>query len=984
MTRASSPSFADSAQVVRMIQAYQRSGHMAAHLDPLGLRDASAVRPQELELASYFKDWELQLPVRPVSGQSGFALAKGFTVAQLARRLQETYASTVGVEFLHVRSKEERDWFREKLETPTTPQLTVWETDRALEKLCRSTLFESFLGDHFKATKRFGIAGCESLVVGLDALLSHASHCGVDCVIMGMAHRGRLNVLANVLGRPLEAIMCEFRGASTEAEIARLREHSDRMFWEFDVKRNNLLDVEELSLALARLGIHVPMGETSQLLEAFDVSLENSLNPDEFFELARSLLVHRTAGDEKFHLGATVTLEVPSQGAPLGSTDATSRPLTVSLLPNPSHLAAVNPVVIGATRARQRAMGDTERTRCMPLLLHGDAMFDGQGVVAEMLGLSDLHDYTTGGCVHVVVNNQMMDPHRARSARYCTDIAKSIRAPIFHVNGGDVAAVVRVCKLATEYRQRFQNDVVVDLVCYRSHGQQGIDNPLFTLPAMYRAIQKKASVLNTFVSTLLDDGHLQDLGPYQALRARIQAELERKLEASRSYAPEVADWRVSSAPSSAPTAWESLESGVSEDALKRIGRALTTLPRTLRPHPAVRQLYSQRAAMIEAGDSIDWALAEMLAWGSMLAEGRHVRVSGQDSQRGAFSHRHAVLYDQVDLGRQYTPLANLREGRAAEADFTIFNSSVGEYAVLGFEFGYSIEHPSELVVWEAQFGDFANTAQCVFDQYIASAEEKWQVQSGIVVMLPHGLEGGGPEHSSARIERYLQLCDDDERVMPLAGPIYAQLQLRDANLRIVNVTTPANYFHVLRQQMARPFRKPLLVMSPKGLLHHKSVVSPLSRFTPGSTFQAVLAQGEEEEGAAGRSVRRVIFCSGSVSLDLHEARQAARVSDRDADGVAIYKLEQLSPFPYDEVRAALQRHAGSAEEIVWCQEESMNSGAWTYVRPRLEMSMQASDWFSAMHVRYVGRPPSASPGKARSKFFAQEQKSLLIEALSLS
>ncbi len=614
-----------------------------------------------------------------------------------------------------------------------------------------------------------------------------------------------------------------------------------------------------------------------------------SLDKGEFYNLAVTLLSRSFSGDQKYHLGTMSRRICPATGAEL----------TVQLLPNPSHLEAVNPLVMGATRARQHAVGDHVRRKCVALLLHGDAAFAGQGVEFETLGLSDLHAYTTGGCIHVIINNQIgftTDPRASRSTPYCTEVAKSIRAPIFHVNGDDVEAVLRVCRLAVEFRLLFQKDVVVDLVCYRRNGHQEIDNPMFTQPLMYSAIKNHAPVLDLYAGTLFREGIVgSDTLPQ--LLGTIQKTLERKLAASRASVPKEADWMVTSATaantSSATTAATAArsglgegsdaqsaqaqngggggggrgvgETGVGEEQLRRVGEAVTVLPATLTPHRVVAQLYRQRSRMLETGD-VDWALAEQLAWGSLLAEGHHVRVSGQDVERGTFSHRHAVVHDQVVFGRKFTPLEAFGSTGPAAGGFTICNSSLSEFAVLGFELGYSLELASALCIWEAQFGDFANTAQCIFDQFISAGESKWQLPTGLVVLLPHGLEGGGPEHSSARLERYLQLCcNDDERRLPSA--VEARVQEQASNMQVVNVTTPANFFHVLRRQLKRPFRKPLIVMTPKSLLRHRGVRSPLSAFLPGNTFEPVLPA----KTSGAKRASKLIFCSGRVAFDLVEA-----------------------------------------------------------------------------------------------------------------
>ena len=1030
---------ADPVKVLQLIAAFQTSGHSVANLDPLGLgqADLDASLPPDLDIASYFSKSEMGLEVKFEKGgtQGGFASVEGMTVGDLVERLRSTYASTIGIEFAHLDRKVERDWIRDRLETPAPPVVGHSERVAWLEMLCRATLLESFLGQHFSSIKRFGLEGCESLVVGLDEMLQHASKHGVEHIVMGMPHRGRINVLANVLRKPLEQIMCEFKGSGvgTPADMAHLRERSDAAFERFDKDGSGSLDLAELQAALHIVGIEASDDEVMMTLEEFDDDGSYTLDRTEFHALAVRLLSRSFSGDEKYHLGTSITRQGPG-GAEL----------SVSLLPNPSHLEAVNPLVMGMARAKQHAMDDGERSRCMPVLLHGDAAFAGQGVVVETLGLSDLHAYSAGGCVHLVVNNQIgftTDPMTSRSTPYCTDVAKAIRAPILHVNGDDVEAVVRVCRLAVEFRQAFRHDVVVDIVCYRRNGHQEIDNPLFTQPGMYRVIKEQVPVLEQFAAQLEASGVLA-AGAMQALRERVLAEYAAKLEASRQWKPDKSEWMLSVRPAAVSSLMRGevlTSTGVSEEVLREVGRAVTSLPKSVQAHRVVAALYKQRAKMIEAGDGIDWALAEQLAWGTLVREGRHVRVSGQDVERGTFSHRHAVIHDQVELGNTYVPLAHLaarapplsapkdgaqedsarsvsltRSGEGSGGGFTISNSPLSEYAVLGFELGYSLDASAgdALVVWEAQFGDFANTAQCIIDQFVVACESKWQQQTGLVMLLPHGLEGGGPEHSSARLERFLQLCDDDARRLPEdsfpnlraggSSDLEKQLQSQAANLQVVNVTTPANYFHVLRRQVAQPFRKPLVVMAPKGLLRHRSVVSPLKDLATGSSFEPVLAARTPPKRA-----RKLILCSGRVAIDLvdacHERQRASEPAASEgsgasgtsspaaleyADDIAVFKIEQLSPFPYARVREVLQQHAGA--RLVWCQEEAANNGAWTYVRPRLELLLQhmkdhqqeEQGHHSVRRLEYCGRAPSAAPATGLSSVHVSEKKAFLAEALS--
>ena len=692
---------------------------------------------------------------------------------------------------------------------------------------------------------------------------------------------------------------------------------------------------------------------------------------------ALRLLGRSFSGDVKYHLGITQTRTLQSGGS-----------LSISLLPNPSHLEAVNPLVVGLARARQLRLGDTDRTRVLPLLMHGDAAFCAQGVVFECLGLSDLFDFTTGGAVHVVLNNQIgftTSARQSRSSTYCTDVAKTVGAPIFHVNGDDVEAVARACTLAIEFRQAFGKDVVVDVVCYRRHGHQEADNPMFTQPQMYSAIKHHPPVLDLYSEQLATEGVLC-AADAAAMRDEKVMELEAKQKLASSYVPTEGEWFIHGSAPEPPSNWRyvrghwesadgsewPLTTGVDHATLCELVRKITSLPEELAPHRVVSTLYKQRSKMIEQ-DAIDWALAEQLAWASCLVSGVHVRLSGQDVERGTFSHRHAVLHDQQRFDERFVPLAHLSP---SQAPFEICNSSLSEFAVLGFELGCSLERQASLIMWEAQFGDFANTAQCVIDQFVCAAESKWNMPSALVMLLPHGMEGSGPEHSSARLERFLQLCDDDEREM-----VNWDAQIRTANWQIVNVTTPANFFHVLRRQVVRPFRKPLVVMSPKQLLRHKLARSPLADFLPGTRFKRLIVDTPTIDIPADAT--RVLLCSGRIWIDLLAAREALGEAGRS---IAILRLEQIAPFPYDLLASALESFPRA--ELLWVQEEPLNAGAWSYVRPRIDMvaarpaeGARADADPPARSVRYIGRRPSAAPATGLRELHMLELDDLLREAM---
>jgi len=885
-------------RIMQLIHAYEVRGHNVADLDPLGMYEADldGAVPPDIDLSNYGfteADMDKEFDLGNMLQQGGLLGKAGpMKLRDIIAHLQQVYSSTIGVEYMHIWDHEQVNWIREMVETPELIQFSKEEKLRMLDRLAWSDHFESFLASKYSTAKRFGLEGCEALIVGMKELIDTATDHGVENVIMGMSHRGRLNVLANVVRKPLEHIFNEFQGTASPD----------------------------------------PLGN--------DMDFSGS-------------------GDVKYHLGMSYSRPTSS-----------GKRVHMSLVANPSHLEAVNPVVEGKTRAKQHYIGDEDRTRCMSVLLHGDAAFSGQGVVFETMGLSDLHDYTTGGTVHIVVNNQIgftTDPRSSRSSPYCTDVAKAIQAPIFHVNGDDVEAVARVCKLAALWRQRFHRDVVIDIVCYRKHGHNELDQPMFTQPQMYLAIQKQKSVFKKYSEELIAQG-VATAESVKALSDQVNAELANKLSESRTYKPKKTDWLSSNWSGLLPPNVEAktLATGVEEEKLKKVGSAITSLPDWLSPHRMVAKIYKARSDMIATGQGVDWALAEQLAWGTLLNEGNHVRISGQDVERGTFSHRHAVIHDQKEFPNKYVPLRNIGPDQAA---FTAVNSSLSEFAVLGFELGYSLENPASLVMWEAQFGDFANTAQCMIDQFICSGEQKWLRQSGLVMMLPHGYEGQGPEHSSARLERFLQLCDDDEDVFPVKVGRQSRIQM--ANMQVVNVTTPANYFHVLRRQVWREFRKPLVVMSPKSLLRHRLVKSNIEDFLPGTRFQRLLPDTGTGILEADK-VRKIVLCSGKVYYDLLAAREQKGVDD-----VVISRVEQISPFPFDLVQEEIKKYPNA--QVTWCQEEPKNGGAWAYARPRI---VTAARDVRELTPAYAGRAPSAATSTGHASHHAVEQAALLDQALS--
>ena len=852
----------DSVRALMMIRAYRMRGHFHANLDPLQLERAGD--EAELDPTSYGfteADYDRKIFIDNVLGLE-FA-----TVRQMVEILRRTYCSTLGIEFMHISNPEEKAWIQERIEGVDKGIAFTPEGKKAIfNKLVEAEGFEKFCDAKFTGTKRFGLDGSESLIPALEQIIKRGGALGVVEVVVGMAHRGRLNVLANVLGKPHRAIFHEFKGGSA--------------------------------------------------------------SPDEV----------EGSGDVKYHLGASADREFNGNRVHL------------SLTANPSHLEIVDPVVLGKARAKQDKLAEqprgdvvplAQRARVLPLLLHGDAAFAGQGVVAECLGLSGLRGHRTSGSVHVIINNQIgftTNPRFARSSPYPSDVAKMVEAPIFHCNGDDPEAVVYAAKIATEFRQKFFKPVVVDLFSYRRHGHNEGDEPAFTQPLMYKAIATHPTTVEIYGDKLVAEG-LLTREEIDKTKADWRARLDEEYEAGLNYRPNKADWLDG--------AWAGLksadtadaprrgETGIAVDDLKSIGRTLTEVPEGFALHKTVARFIDTRRKAIETGAGIDWATAEALAFASLIKDGHPVRLSGQDVERGTFSQRHSVLFDQ-DTEERFIPLNAFASGAAR---FEVINSMLSEVAVLGFEYGYSMAEPNALTLWEAQFGDFANGAQVVFDQFISSSEKKWLRMSGLVCLLPHGYEGQGPDHSSARLERYLQLCAED-------------------NMQVANLTTPANYFHALRRQLKRDFRKPLILMTPKSLLRHKRAVSRIDDFGPEASFHRLLwddaeyLKGEKTKLAGDAKIRRVILCSGKVYYDLYEEREKRGIND-----VYLLRVEQLYPFPAKALINELSRFRDA--EIVWCQEEPKNMGGWTFVEPYLEWVL-AQVGGAAKRARYVGRAAAAA------------------------
>ncbi|MEL6519876.1 MAG: 2-oxoglutarate dehydrogenase E1 component [Pseudomonadota bacterium] len=863
----------DSIRALMLIRAYRIRGHLIADLDPLGMREEEP--HPELDPRSYgFSEADLDRPIF-IDNVLGLQIA---SIRQILDIVKRTYCGTFALQYMHISNPEEASWLKERIEGYGKEiQFTREGRKAILNKLVEAEGFEKFLHVKYMGTKRFGLDGGESLVPAMEQIIKRGGALGIQDIVIGMPHRGRLSVLANVMSKPYRAIFNEFQGGSFKPE-----------------------DVDG-------------------------------------------------SGDVKYHLGASSDREFD------GNT------VHLSLTANPSHLEAVNPVVLGKARAKQDQLIDPDRTKVLPILLHGDAAFAGQGVVAECFGLSGLRGHRTGGTIHIVVNNQIgftTAPHFSRSSPYPTDIALMVEAPIFHVNADDPEAVVHAARVAIEFRQKFHKDVVIDMICYRRFGHNEGDEPMFTNPLMYKKIKTHKTTLTLYTERLVKDGLIPE-GEIEDMKAAFQAYLNEEFEAGKEYRPNKADW-LDGRWSHLDRRGEEYQRGqtsITRQTLDDVGKALSSVPEGFPLHRTVGRLLETKANMFKSGEGFDWATGEALAFGSLLAEGYPVRLAGQDSTRGTFSQRHSGLVNQ-DTEERYYPLNNIRAGQER---YEVIDSMLSEYAVLGFEYGYSLAEPNALVMWEAQFGDFANGAQIMFDQFISSGESKWLRMSGLVMLLPHGYEGQGPEHSSARLERFLQMCGQD-------------------NWIVANCTTPANYFHILRRQIHRSFRKPLVLMTPKSLLRHKLAVSKAEEFLDGSSFHRVLwddaQQGNSETKlVADDKIKRVVMCSGKVYYDLLEERDARGIED-----VYLLRIEQFYPFPALALVNELKRFPTA--EMVWCQEEPKNQGAWTFIEPNIEWVLSRID---ATHGRplFVGRATSASPATGLASQHKAQQSALVNEALTI-
>jgi 2-oxoglutarate decarboxylase len=842
------------AAAIRLINAFRVRGHLMADLDPLG--DEPAYNTELDPLTYGLTIWDLDRHFYTDSLSHAFLGRTQATLREMVDLLRETYCGKIGAEYMYIQRPEEKIWLQERMESPSVPNLSKEEKLRILDNLLRAEEFEHFLDRRFIGQKRFSLEGAETTISVLTEFADLCAEHGAHEMVIGMAHRGRLNVLANIIGKPLGQIFSEFEGNIDPASA-------------------------------------------------------------------------QGSGDVKYHLGASGIHRSPS-----------GREVVVSLAANPSHLEAVNPVVEGMVRAKQDRLGDMERLRVVPLLVHGDAAFAGQGVVAETLNLSQLDGYSTGGTLHFVINNQIgftTLPEDSRSTAYATDIARTVQAPIFHVNGDDPEATMRVVRLAFDYRQQFQRDVVIDMICYRRHGHNEGDDPAYTQPVMYRKIKEQPSAAVLYGRRLTAEKILS-ASEVEASRKKTADRLNAAFDANKAAGPWVLKPAMAAHPANSSTA-------ISRELLERVVDGITFLPASFHIHPKLDGFVKKRRETLAKDGPVDWAFAEAIAFGSLVLEDIPVRLSGQDSGRGTFSQRHLVFYDFED-GHRYVPLQHMAQGgnganSGGQARFDVFDSSLSEFAVLGFEYGYSVSDPETLTLWEAQFGDFSNGAQVVIDQFLTTAEQKWSQTSGLVLLLPHGYEGQGPEHSSARMERFLLLCAED-------------------NIRVANCSTPAQYFHILRRQMTTE-PKPLVLFTPKSLLRSPAAVSSFSELT-GSSFRPVIGDTLDHS-----RVRKVVFCTGKVYYDLAAARAASRMED-----IALVRVEELYPFPEEIIVDVLARYS-SAVELIWCQEEPRNMGAWRFM----------FGYFKGLNrvIHYAGRMKNASPAAGSAKRHAEEQKRLIEDAL---
>lgn len=842
-------------RVANLLESYKRFAHLSANLDPIGLKApqyVAEIDPKNHGITAEDLEKEVEFNGGKVK------------ISQAIEYLNYVYAGTVGAEFEYIRDAQQKEWLARETENTLLSAVSKEEKIKILKEIIRTEKFEQFLHKRFPGAKRFSVEGGEASINSVEKIIDTAAKTGVKKIVIGMAHRGRLNTLTGVMGKPYHQMISEFKGTPG-----------------------------------------FPEGVTK-------------------------------SGDVKYHMGYASTREIAGNK------------IDLSLAFNPSHLEAVNVVVAGRIRAKQDLYGDQDGSQAMALVIHGDAAFAGQGSVAESLVMNGVKGYNTGGVMHIIVNNQVgftANPTDSRSTTYASDLAKMIDAPIFHVNGDDVEAVVKVSDLAMRYRQAFKKDVVIDVICYRKYGHNEGDEPLYTQPVMYTKLKDHQTLTVLYAQKLISEGVVSQ-ADFDKMVADFEAHLSDEFNKAETFKPKDVDWLKKD--------WSHIKDGdvsvaktaVDKKSLKSLIEKVTKVPADFNVNPKIAKQLEARKHVVESEKEIDWGTGEALAFASLLNEGFPVRITGQDSGRGTFSHRHSMLHDAKTAARYsvFSPLEN-------KAKYEVHDSVLSEYGVLGFEYGYSLSAPNSLTIWEAQFGDFANGAQIIFDQFIASSEVKWLRKSALVMLLPHGYEGQGPEHSSARLERYLQACADN-------------------NLRVVNITNPANFFHALRRQIHSKDRKPLVVMSPKSLLRHKLATSTLAEFSD-LTFRPLI--GETTKIVADDKVRKVVLCTGKVYYDLFEAREAKKIND-----VALVRLEQLYPFPSKELAAELKKYKNA--EVIWCQEEPKNMGAWKFVDDLIEETLIEVKHKSA-RPKYVGRIACASPATGYGSYHAREQKNLIDEAL---
>ena len=850
----------DSIRALRLIRAFRINGHLIADLDPLGISEREY--PQELDYRSYgFDESDLEKEIF-IDGSLGLEKGK---LKNIIKILKETYSASIGVEFLHIQQADQKQWVQERIEEVRNKTNFTNEGKKAIYKrLVESELFEQFLDKKFLGTKRYGIEGGEAMIPGIEQIVKQACLSGIEDIIIGTAHRGRLTLLSSVLEMPYKKILSKFQGS--------------------------LNDPNEV------LG----------------------------------------SGDVKYHLGVSADREFEK------------KKIHLSLTSNPSHLEAVNPVVAGKVRAKQTLAKDKTTDKVIGLLIHGDAAIAGQGVVAETFAMSQLRGFKTGGTIHFVINNQIgftTMPQYGRSAPYCTEIAKMVQAPIFHVNGDDPEAVVHVCRLATEFRNKFKVDVVVDMFCYRRSGHNEADEPSFTQPLMYKAIKKQITTRKKYEKKLIENNTLSEEESRDIVDS-FKRFLDKEFESTKNYKPNKVDWLEGTWTGLSTATFDARKgkTSVKEKTLVNVAKKIHEIPADFNVHRRIKKIYGDRLTSVTKGKGIDWATSESLALATLLDEGYGVRISGQDVGRGTFSHRHGVLYDQENENR-FVPL---RHFQSKQGYFEIVDSFLSEFGVLGFEYGYSQVDPKTLVIWEAQFGDFANGAQIMIDQFISSGERKWLRMSGLTMLLPHGHEGQGPEHTSGRLERFLQMCAED-------------------NMQIVNCTSPANYFHVLRRQLHRNFRKPLIIFTPKSTLRHKSNVSNIEDYINGSTFHRILT--DKLLVKEKKKNKRLIICSGKIYFELADYIEKNKIKN-----LSIIRLEQIYPFPYENFRDELKHYTNA--EIIWAQEEPKNMGAWGFVKGRLESVMQEAK-VKQEKIYYVGRSPAASPAAGSLERHLSNQETII-------